>query len=140
MKFRISFWADAARGGDPKKFREGLCPAGYDVIPAFSLLHMEMACKGWSKWEPGEKTEDGKWDHEISPAKKGYGMGINSISVIQCASLYSIKDKLPRVLADTLDASKIKQQKWQSKFHSIKDLIETEKVSHPCQLAAPQAA
>lgn len=45
MVIRASFWSDAARGGDPKKFREQLCPAGMDVIPAFSVLEVELMCK-----------------------------------------------------------------------------------------------
>lgn len=45
MVIRASFWSDAARGGDPKKFRESLCPAGLDVIPAFTLMEVELVCK-----------------------------------------------------------------------------------------------
>lgn len=59
MVIRASFWSDAARGGDPKKFRKDLCPEGRDVIPAFSLVEVELTMKGWSKWEPGDKREDG---------------------------------------------------------------------------------
>ena len=45
MVLRMMFWADAARGGDPKKFKEEMCPAGYDEIKAFSLVEMELVCK-----------------------------------------------------------------------------------------------
>lgn len=45
MVLRTMFWADAARGGDPKKFKDEMCPAGYDSIKAFSLIELELTCK-----------------------------------------------------------------------------------------------
>ena len=45
MVIRASFWSDAARGGDPRKFRKELSPEGYTIIPAFSLLEVELVCK-----------------------------------------------------------------------------------------------
>ncbi len=45
MVIRASFWSDSARGGDVRKFREALCPAGHTKIPAFSLLEVELVCK-----------------------------------------------------------------------------------------------
>ena len=56
MVMRASFWADSMRGTPvASKFRENLCPANLDVIPAFSLLEVDMACRGWSRWESGER-------------------------------------------------------------------------------------
>lgn len=45
MTLRIMFWADSARGGDVKKFKPEMCPAGYNVIKAFTLLELELTCK-----------------------------------------------------------------------------------------------
>lgn len=43
---RYSAWSDAARGApDIKKHRQNLCPAGRDVIPAFTLLEVEIMCR-----------------------------------------------------------------------------------------------
>lgn len=43
---RYSAWADASRGApDSKKYRESLNPEGRDVIPAFSLLEVEVMCR-----------------------------------------------------------------------------------------------
>ena len=53
MVVRASFWSDSARGGDPRKFREALCPAGHTRIPAFSLLEVELVCKVYP-FCPGE--------------------------------------------------------------------------------------
>ena len=50
--------------------------------------------QGWSKYEPGDKTEDGE-DRDISPVKKGYGIGISSIKVVEGVSLYSSLVKHP---------------------------------------------
>ena len=116
--------------------------------------------QGWSKWEPGDKRDDGKRDRDICPVKKGYGIGINAMSVLQGVSLYSVLDKLGKVLPPTLDASKAKQQAWQvsscncfcsnfctcidpcllsqSKFHSIKDLIQTDKVPFLVKKVSPR--
>jgi hypothetical protein len=65
---------------------------------------------------------------DICPVKKGYGMGVVSINPITGASMYSVADKLPRVIPGTLEETKAKQQAWQSRFHSIKDLIQTQSV------------
>jgi hypothetical protein len=45
MVLRMMFWADAARGGKADKFREEMCPAGHDIIKAFTLLELELTCK-----------------------------------------------------------------------------------------------
>ena len=57
--------------------------------------------QGWSKWEVGDKREDGK-ECDICPVKKGYGMGLNAIGLIPNATLYSVLDKLPRMLPQTM--------------------------------------
>lgn len=60
--------------------------------------------------------------------KKGYGMGINGLNVYEGVSLYSVLDKLPKVLLGSLDATKSRQQGHQSRWHSIKDMLPTDKV------------
>lgn len=45
MVLQTMFWADSARGGDPKKLKEEMCPAGYKEIKAFSVIEIELACK-----------------------------------------------------------------------------------------------
>jgi hypothetical protein len=81
--------------------------------------------QGWSKWEPGDKKEDGKRDREICPVKKGYGMSVSGMRPLEGATLYSVMDKLPRTLSCTLEKSRAKQSEWQGQFPSIKDLIQT---------------
>ena len=133
-QIRASFWRDSSRGGDVRKYRASLCPAGYEKIPAFSLLEVEIMCKvierlgfsaacfplvmlllqGWSRWEPGDVDPDNKnKPREICPVKKGYGMGISGISVYDNVSPYSVLDKLGRILPGTLDEVKTRQQAWQ---------------------------
>ena len=77
--------------------------------------HSHCVCEqGWSRWEPGDVDPDNKnKPREICPVKKGYGMGINSISIYEGATPYSLLDKLGKVLPGTLDAMKAKQQAWQ---------------------------
>ncbi len=62
MPLRTMFWADSARGGKLDRSDKGtsVCsaPEGVDVIKAFTLLEVELVCKGWSKWEPGEVNPD----------------------------------------------------------------------------------
>ncbi len=85
--------------------------------------------QGWSKWEVGDVNPEVKnKPRDICPVKKGYGMGVVSINPITGATLYSVADKLPRVIPKTLDETRAKQQAWQSWFHSIKDLIQTQSV------------
>ena len=45
MVLRITFWADSARGGDPKKFKAEMCPEGINEIKAFTLMELELTCK-----------------------------------------------------------------------------------------------
>ncbi len=61
-----------------------------------------MLKQGWSKWEPGDKTDDGKRDKDICPVKKGYGMGIASMYPIDGATLYSVLNRLHKMMPDTL--------------------------------------
>lgn len=77
-------------------------------------------------------------------------MGISGMGIYEGVSPYSVLDKLGKVLPGTLDAMKAKQQAWQvcimfpsvvifpyqlltsrtqSKFASIKDLLQTDKVA-----------
>jgi hypothetical protein len=65
---------------------------------------------------------------DICPVKKGYGMGVVSMNPITGASLYSVRDKLCRVIPSTLEDNRNRQQALQSKYHSIKDLIQTQSV------------
>lgn len=65
---------------------------------------------------------------DICPVKKGYGMSVVSLNLISGASLYSVTDKLLKTMSPTLDECRAKQQAWQSKFHSIKDLIQAQSV------------
>jgi hypothetical protein len=62
MPLRTMFWADSARGGKLDRSDKGasMCsaPEGVEVIKAFTLLEVELVCKGWSKWEPGEVNPD----------------------------------------------------------------------------------
>lgn len=82
MVLRASFWADAARGTPiASKFHERLCPPGMDVIPAFSLLEVEVVCRGWSRWNEGDVNPDSGKPREICPVKKGYGMAIDALKV-----------------------------------------------------------
>ncbi len=57
---------------------------------------------------------------KISPVKKGYGMGVASLSPITGALLHSAMDKLGRVLACNPEDGKMHNQTWQNTFHSIK--------------------
>ena len=45
MVIRMMLWPDSARGGKADKFRAEMCPEGYDVIPPFTLLELELTCK-----------------------------------------------------------------------------------------------
>lgn len=130
MVLRNTFWSDVSRGSESmKKMRAELTAAGYDCIPAFSLLEVEMVCKGWSQWKEGDKDPlNPEMDVELSPVAKGYGMGVNAIRVLEGVSLHSVADVLPVILPPTLDECKTRQQEWQNKFHAIRDVIQTERV------------
>lgn len=69
----------------------------------------------------------GKKDREICPVKKGYGMGVGGICVYEGVSLYSMVDRIRKALPCTLDESRTKLQAWQSKFHSIQNLLQTDR-------------
>ena len=84
-----------------------------------------MKEQGWSKWEPGDKKEDGKRDREICPVKKGYGMSAAALRPLEGATLYSVLDKLPKTVCPTLEKCRARQTEWQVQFSSIKDLIQT---------------
>ena len=45
MVIRTSLWAEPVRGAKPEEYKEKLVAAGYTVIPAFSLMEVEIACK-----------------------------------------------------------------------------------------------
>ena len=57
---------------------------------------------------------------DICPVKKGYGMSVVSMNPFNGASLYSVADKIGKIIPATLDESRAKQMAWQAKFHSIK--------------------
>lgn len=131
MVLRNSFWADISRGGNEsmKRMRDDLASTGYDSVPAFTLLEVELVCKGWSPWKEGDKDPlNPDMPVELSPVAKGYGMGINGIKLLEGATLHSVADSLGVVLPCTLDACKARQQEWQNRFHSIRDVIQTERV------------
>lgn len=126
MTLTVRLWSDTARGGDPKKFREGLSPEGCDVIPAGSLVWFRFVSKGWSKWEPGDVDPEAKnKPREICAPKKGYGMGLDMIKPFKGVSWYSVMQDLKIILPTSLDASKALQQGWQGKYESIKNMIST---------------
>ena len=54
-------------------------------------------------------------------------MGFNSINLLHGLSPYSAFDYLGKVLPLTMDASRSNNQKWQSKFHSIKEILQPDK-------------
>jgi hypothetical protein len=45
MVMQVGFWADAARGGNPTKFRAGLCPEGHRFIRAFTPVEVTFSIK-----------------------------------------------------------------------------------------------
>ncbi len=53
---------------------------------------------------------------DICPVKKGYGMSVVSMNPFNCASLYSVADKIGKIIPATLDESRAKQMAWQAKF------------------------
>jgi hypothetical protein len=68
---------------------------------------MTAVKQGWSKWEPGNVNPEAKnKPRDICPVKKGYGMGVVSISPIVGASLYSVADKLSKIIPTTLDENR----------------------------------
>lgn len=58
-----------------------------------------------------------------SPTTKGYGIAISRIDPIPDVSLYSLLDKLPLALRETVAASRDDNQQWQDQFSSIKNVI-----------------
>ena len=87
------------------------------------LDHLDQ--QGWSRWEPGDKTDDGKRSREICPVKKGYGMAVSCIRPLEGATMYSVASKLPCTLQSSMEKARIVQADYQHRFPSIKDLIQT---------------
>ena len=53
-------------------------------------------------------------------------MSVVEMHPMEGASLYSVLSRLPRILPATLDENRQRQSSYQAKFHSIKDLIQTQ--------------
>lgn len=105
MSFRITMWADAARGGpDPSKFKAALCPAGHDMVQAFTPLELEIAIKGWDQYNIGdEKLYPRKIIIEqknLCMPKKHYGIGLNGLKLTN-GSLYSLAGLISKVLKNS---------------------------------------
>jgi hypothetical protein len=76
--------------------------------------------QGWSKWEPGDVNPEAKnKPRDICPVKKGYGMGVVSISPIVGASLHSVVDKLSKVIPTTLD-----ENRYLSSLHFMQHVLD----------------
>jgi hypothetical protein len=58
-----------------------------------------------------------------SPTTKGYGISISRIDPVPEVSLYSLVDKLPLALRETVAESREDNQQWHEQFPSIKNVI-----------------
>ena len=105
-------------------------------------MELELTCKGWSKWKEGDVKDNGKpvKEKDISPVMKGYGMGVSSIRPLEGATLYSVLDKLPKLMLPTLDKSRSRQTDWQNQFSSITKLVETNAVSFFIKRVNPEVS
>lgn len=139
MVLRHMMWAAPMQGmvAKPEKWKEDLLAAGQTVIRAFTLMEVEIACKGWSKWEKGDKTENGKRDRDICAVKRGYGMAINEMHPIEGASLYSVLSKLPRVIPASLQENCGRAAGYLSRYHSIENVIQKDSLPFFVASASP---
>lgn len=63
-------------------------------IPAFTVLEVDVVCKGWSRWIKDDKDEDGDL-RDLSAYVKGYGLGIQKVRFAN-GSMYSYMNMAER--------------------------------------------
>lgn len=125
MVFKFNIWGDSMRGSpevNSKASKISVTPENLDVIPAFSVLDVEISIKGWSKWNVGDEytLPNGKKKTvtEICPVKKGYGIGIGQITVSR-GSIYSCVDKVSRCIGSSHLASNALQKELIDRYPGI---------------------
>lgn len=154
MCIRFTLWRDQLPGSAGKEAKPDMFPKDVDILPAFSLVVMNVQIKGWSSivevivllfqtligsfwitclWtrlKQGETVTlmNGKTktmtDKDVCPVKKGYGIAPSKFSTVN-GSLYSILDKIPKCLASSYFEIQDKAKSFVDMYAPISQCLQT---------------
>lgn len=130
MCIRATVWRDQLPGGPQAGGKADMFPKGTDVIPAFSLVVITLAIKGWSNLVEGETITlmNGKQKvvaaNDVCPVKKGYGISPTSFRVAN-GSLYSYLNRLPVCMKATYGEILERQRSFVDMYPAIAQCIQT---------------
>ena len=74
-------------------------------------------------------SESADAEEPESAVKKGYGLGIAKVTVVEGASLYSALEQLPIIFPSTSEKSVAVQKEAQEKFKAIQNVIQAEQAA-----------
>jgi hypothetical protein len=132
MVLHFTCWKDSMRGGpDVTKYKPAMCPAGISFIPAFTVVELTVAIKGWSSVNDGDEVtlSSGKIKKmtmkDVCAVKKQYGLGLTGI-VVTKGSVYSCLNMIHAVVPETSTEQTHRQIKYSERYSSIANVIQTQ--------------
>lgn len=140
MVMRCMLKKSGAIDGTDKEKRKDFFPSDIDVIPPFSRLVVQLACKGWDKYAEGDVDPNGDeiTKSDLSACYRGYGCGIVEIRVAP-GSLASDRDSLQNILPPSMEEMRIKQEAYSDNNWAIRQSFQCSNVPFFVQSPSKQA-